>query len=335
MTVVNCAATVARHEFMIDKKDQILSFAWLWFTAPIAAGFYLAGCASIVSGTTQEMVFRSTPENAAVVVDGREIGRTPLNVLLKKNAHSYVAFEKPGYKREVLPMTARLDGWFWGNIVLGGFFGSTTDGISGASHEYSPNQFLTTLQPADGGPMESKTRLGAKARAREFIVVAHKSIVQDLQLGEGEYLNSLMKVLEVPAAESVAASKRLKALSEAYPEIVDFADKAVEIYLGDPAVEPSGASAVEAVSKVETEFRELCAMKPELADAAVKRMPPARRAELTAHIFHTKGTALATEETFVPFPDLPAAENKCVDWYIRTFTEYGPVPAETSRVKKI
>lgn len=104
-----------------------------------------SGCASLISGTTQGMVFRSTPEGAAVLVDGREIGKTPLDVLMKKGEHRYVAFEKPGYKRATLPMTARLDGWFWGNLVFGGFFGSTTDSVSGASHEYSPNQFLITL----------------------------------------------------------------------------------------------------------------------------------------------------------------------------------------------
>ena len=43
---------------------------------------FSGGCATIVSGTTQEVSFQSNPEDAKVSVSGRVIGKTPLLRLL-------------------------------------------------------------------------------------------------------------------------------------------------------------------------------------------------------------------------------------------------------------
>jgi hypothetical protein len=56
-------------------------------------------------------------------------------------------FSKDGYKPVTMELTTTLDPWFWGNIVLGGFIGSTTDYINGSVNEYSPSQFFVTLTP--------------------------------------------------------------------------------------------------------------------------------------------------------------------------------------------
>ncbi|MCZ7627552.1 MAG: PEGA domain-containing protein [Candidatus Methylomirabilis sp.] len=80
----------------------------------------LAGCASIVSGRTQEVSFTSNPEGATVTVNGRIIGKTPLTANLQREKGQSLAFSKEGYKTLSREFETDLNGWFWGNIVIGG-----------------------------------------------------------------------------------------------------------------------------------------------------------------------------------------------------------------------
>jgi len=104
----------------------------LFFLLAVVFLLVLSGCASIVSGPTQELTFQSEPEGATVSTNGRPLGKTPLTVQLDKKSDQTLKFELEGYKTITMPLTTTLDPWFWGNIVLGGFIGSTTDGLSGA-----------------------------------------------------------------------------------------------------------------------------------------------------------------------------------------------------------
>jgi hypothetical protein len=201
------------------------------------------GCASIISGTTQEVSFHSNPEGATVTVDGKTLGSTPLAFPLKKSKYREVVFQKDGYKTLTLPMESRLNGWFWGNILFGGLVGSTTDGISGAANEYSPGQFMVSLEPSNASPIERETVKSDEQKAREFIIIAYGNLVPELASGQGEYLRSLMDVLKIPAERRPEAIKKLKALSDVYSDIPDFADHAVELYMKPGAAAPSAAGA--------------------------------------------------------------------------------------------
>jgi hypothetical protein len=142
-----------------------------------------------------------------------------------------------------------MNPWFWGNIVLGGFVGSTTDGLSGAVYEYSPNQYMVTLQPARTGSLETPTApsdgtsslethtaLSDSQKRKDYIVRNYESLIKDLQNGPvaqpGEYLASLLSLLNVKASQQYDAIKRISALSVAYPDIVEFADHVVEAFGG-------------------------------------------------------------------------------------------------------
>src|SRR3569832_2271685 len=164
------------------------------------------------------MSFHSNPEGAAVMVDGTTLGTTPLAFSLKKSEHKAVTFSKDGYKSLTLPLESRLNGWFWGNIVFGGFIGSTTDGFSGAANEYSPGEFMVSLEPLQASKVEIEPLKGAKQKAREFIIIGYSSILADLSRGSGDYLHSLMGALDVPAEKQPEALKLLRALSEAFTD---------------------------------------------------------------------------------------------------------------------
>ena len=105
----------------------------------VCFGVVGVGCASIVDGSSQVVSFNSNPNSARVVVDGAEIGTTPLSTQIKRSNDTVVMFRKDGYADQTITLQTKLNPWFWGNIIFGGFLGSTTDGISGAVREYAPN----------------------------------------------------------------------------------------------------------------------------------------------------------------------------------------------------
>lgn len=94
----------------------------------------LTSCASIVSKSTYPLTINSTPNNASISITdskGQEIflGNTPAVVKLKagsgffSRAEYQVKFSSPGYEDRVVPVLFKLDGWYFGNIILGGVIG--------------------------------------------------------------------------------------------------------------------------------------------------------------------------------------------------------------------
>ena len=96
--------------------------------------FLFSGCASIVTKSTYPLSINSNPTNARISITdkkGREIylGNTPATVKLKAGAGFFskaeyqVKFSSPGYDDKIVPVTFKLDGWYFGNILLGGVLG--------------------------------------------------------------------------------------------------------------------------------------------------------------------------------------------------------------------
>jgi hypothetical protein len=189
-----------------------------------------AGCASIMSGSNQEVTFNSSPDGATVAIDGRVIGKTPITTMLKKKSGQTLTFSKNDYMPLTMQLETQIDGWFWGNIVIGGLFGSTTDGLSGAVNEYSPNQYMVTLQPSGSTSLERNTSLSSDQKIKNFIIVGYNNIMTDLSQGKGNYLASLFDLLHIPSNKRAKAVKKLKALSEVYTSIPEFADHVIKIY---------------------------------------------------------------------------------------------------------
>ncbi|MCM2303551.1 MAG: PEGA domain-containing protein [Elusimicrobia bacterium] len=195
------------------------------------AALSLSACASIVSGGTQPVTFNSAPDGATVTLNGLAIGKTPITTAIKKKSGQTLIFSKEGYKPVTMQLETRMNGWFWGNIAFGGLIGSTTDGLSGAVHEYSPSQYMVSLQPEGTGALESKTTIASRQKAKEFILISYKNIQSDLSTGDGEYLNSLLELLKVPKEGKVEAVKKLRALAGVYPNILEFTERVLDLYL--------------------------------------------------------------------------------------------------------
>lgn len=106
----------------------------------------LSGCATIISSENQTITIQSIPEGADIVINGELKGKTPMTFPLKRADGSLLEIRKEGYKSHSAVMHTELNGMFWGNIIFGGLFGSTTDTATGASREYIPGTIVVNLE---------------------------------------------------------------------------------------------------------------------------------------------------------------------------------------------
>lgn len=105
----------------------------------------LSGCATIVKGSTQTMNIATTSGKQANAVLTSSSGTIPVllpqAVSVEKSSGDVVI--NVTESECILPSStivkARLNPWFWGNIIFGGLLGSTTDSASGSAWEYDSN----------------------------------------------------------------------------------------------------------------------------------------------------------------------------------------------------
>lgn len=118
------------------------------FSSLIAALFIvsLVGCSTVMNGTSQMVSINADVSEADVMVNGVSVGKTPFSGKIKRSNKTEIKVSKTGYETVVITPETSLPVAFWGNIIIGGLLGSTTDGVSGAVYEYKPNTFYVNLK---------------------------------------------------------------------------------------------------------------------------------------------------------------------------------------------
>src|SRR5947207_14052250 len=86
-------------------------------------GAFLAGCATVVNGTTQKIGVSSTPTGAEVSIDNQLHVVTPAAVDLSRSQSHTFLFHTEGYQDDSFVVTSGTSGWVWGNVLLGGLIG--------------------------------------------------------------------------------------------------------------------------------------------------------------------------------------------------------------------
>lgn len=119
--------------------------------------FVLEGCASIFSKSTYPFYINTSPTNANVVIrnsDGVEIfsGTSPATVDLKasdgffKRANYTVNVFMDGYDPKTLPINFKVDGWYFGNLLIGGLIGMLIiDPATGAMYKLEDEYIKVNL----------------------------------------------------------------------------------------------------------------------------------------------------------------------------------------------
>lgn len=131
---------------------------------------YSSGCASIVSRSRWPVSIRSSPSNAAIrVVNAKGVevynGTTPASVDLKssggffKRARYVVHYNLPGFADHMEVIDFKLNGWYWGNLVFGGFIGFLiVDPATGAMYK--------VRNPTINALLEEKTSMSGEPSLR-------------------------------------------------------------------------------------------------------------------------------------------------------------------------
>ncbi|MFH1422129.1 MAG: CsgG/HfaB family protein [Planctomycetota bacterium] len=108
------------------------------------------GCATILTGTEQNVYFNTKPQGADVQL-GAFKGVTPCHFILKRGKDHFVTLSLNGYKEKIISINKEIDFIIVTNLLLGGFFpiGLIVDFSNGAAYKLPDNVYVA-LEPETG-----------------------------------------------------------------------------------------------------------------------------------------------------------------------------------------
>lgn len=129
----------------------------LFVTSVFLVTMCASGCATIVTGKYQTIPVTSEPPGVKVRSSSGPYIVAPGSFQLRRNEDHTLVAEYPGFEPQQRVLKHKLQGWFWGNVLLGGIIGGVVDLASGASDDLVPDKvhfdFTTT-----GLAIESRKR---------------------------------------------------------------------------------------------------------------------------------------------------------------------------------
>jgi hypothetical protein len=103
-----------------------------------------SGCATIVSGSRQQVKIESDPPGAIARVEEQTIS-TPGSITLKRNRTYTVYISKEGYEEKKVYLNCEMNPWLWGNLGFGGLIGIVVDSSTGAANKLTPESINVVL----------------------------------------------------------------------------------------------------------------------------------------------------------------------------------------------
>jgi hypothetical protein len=128
------------------------------FVSIVFSAVLLSACSSIVSKSEYSVAINSNPSGADFVVSNRAgqnvySGVTPSSVTLKSSAGYFkgeaytIMVSKEGYSSRTYTLRSSVDGWYWGNFLLGGAIGMLiVDPATGAMYKL-PDRVDISIDP--------------------------------------------------------------------------------------------------------------------------------------------------------------------------------------------
>ena len=164
-------------------------------------GIVFVGCTKIVfmgskGGLDQKIKITSDPPGAQVFLMGSTpLGETPLlDVHIERTPETFLIFKKEGYEDH--------------NLLL---------------RQY----YHVVLNPRKAS-REQREKVARIKTARNLTLIGYSEVQQNLAVGYGEYLASLLVTLRVPEAEHGNAIRQLQELMADSADPLDFSDKVLD-----------------------------------------------------------------------------------------------------------
>ena len=106
----------------------------------------IGGCATIVNPNYVQVPVTTEPPGATIKVAGREY-TSPASVYCPRGAGDFtMTIAKDGFNPVSIILEESLDGWMWGNLLLGGLIGLIVDLISGDGYDLEPETVHINLK---------------------------------------------------------------------------------------------------------------------------------------------------------------------------------------------
>ncbi len=109
-------------------------------SSTLAIALLTSSCATIISGSKQNVKFDSNPSTATIYIDEVEVGKTPFEIKLTRKSEHSVMIKLDGYQTYETKLTKKFNAWYIGNILFGGLIGVIIDPITGAIYNLTPDQ---------------------------------------------------------------------------------------------------------------------------------------------------------------------------------------------------
>ena len=168
----------------------------------------LVGCATIFSGTSDEIKISTSPDDALIYLNDRLIGTglvtTEVGREYANNSRPYLKVAKEGYVTQEFQLTNSFNSVSIFNLIS--VYSWTTDFLSGAMFEYAPNSYHVQLvKEGTAGTLPGKYAL------ERYVLVNFKMIRSDLAEGYGEHFAALTEFGSDPshAAKILNENKEL------------------------------------------------------------------------------------------------------------------------------
>ena len=167
----------------------------------IVMGIVFTSCTNVVStvskgGLDQKIKITSDPPGAEVFLMGSiPLGETPLlDVTIERALNPFVTLKKEGYVDQ--------------NLLL--------------KHYYH-----AVLKPRKASP-EQRAQFERLKTARNLTLMGYSEVQQNLAVGQGEYLASLLLTLKVPESEQGDAIRQLQELMADSVDPFDFSERVLD-----------------------------------------------------------------------------------------------------------
>jgi hypothetical protein len=186
----------------------------------------LAGCATIVRGTSQTISINSNIAGANIELDGSPIGTTPFSGKIKKKKDGTIKISKQGYVPQTISLNTDFDivASGLGNVLIGGTTGTTTDWISGAAWMYEPNTYFVQLQQDGQSNIDYQNEL----LIRKFAMLNHSQIAIDAGKSGGEYTDALVDLMKSKMDKETATQSVNHALEKSKGDQIVFGNELIE-----------------------------------------------------------------------------------------------------------
>jgi hypothetical protein len=112
----------------------------------------LSACATIAGGgSSQGVSVNSDPSGASFAIKSSSgiqmaAGKTPQTVSLPRKNEYQIEFTVPGYRSQSVALTKGINGWVWGNFIIGWVPGFIIDFATGSASKLEPALVQVSLE---------------------------------------------------------------------------------------------------------------------------------------------------------------------------------------------